>query len=399
MGRSADLELLGQLDVGEPVRPLLDDAPDDATQPRHPTGILPAQTIRALIRDKHIQSIHEIGEDQIQPASIDLRLGAKAYRMRASFLPGADVTVAERIDTLGMHEIDLSGGAVLEKGCVYIVPLMESVALGKRVTGMANPKSSSGRLDVFTRLIADGAIEFDRLRPAYKGPLYAEISPRAFSIVVRQGTSLNQLRLRRGNPSTSDTAMRRLHEEIPLVDAPPGDENIAHGIAVTVDLEGAGADALIGYKARPHASLIDVDKVAHYDPAEFWEPLHAGRHGVLILNPGDFYILASKESVTVPPDHAAEMRAYDILVGEFRVHYAGFFDPGFGYAESGGKGSRAVLEVRSHEVPFVLEDGQVVGRLVYERLTEVPDKVYGTSIGSSYQRQALALAKQFKRPV
>ena len=395
MGRSADV---GQLDVGEPTRPLLAEVPDEAVAARHHTGILPAQTIRALIRDKHIQSIHEIGEDQIQPASIDLRLGAKAYRMRASFLPGADVTVAERIAALGMHEIDLTGGAVLEKGCVYIAPLMESVALGKRVSGMANPKSSSGRLDVFTRLIADGAIEFDRLRPAYKGPLYAEISPRAFSIVVRQGTALNQLRLRRGSPPSSDTAMRRLHEEVSLVDAAPGDENISKGIAVTVDLGGAGKDSLIGYKARPHASLVDVDKVAHYDPAEFWEPLHAGRHGVLILNPGDFYILVSKESVTVPPDHAAEMRAYDILVGEFRVHYAGFFDPGFGYADSGGKGSRAVLEVRSHEVPFVLEDGQVVGRLVYERLTEVPDKVYGTGIGSSYQPQTLALAKQFKRP-
>ena len=279
---------------------------------------------------------------------------------------------------------------------------MESVVLGHRVSGMANPKSSSGRLDVFTRLIADGAIEFDRLRPAYKGPLYAEISPRAFSIVVRQGTALNQLRLRRGSPTSSDTAMRRLHEEVSLVDAAPGDENISKGIAVTVDLAEAkadtGADALIGYKARPHASLIDVDKVGHYNPAEFWEPLYAGRHGVLILNPGDFYILASKESVTVPPDHAAEMRAYDTLVGEFRVHYAGFFDPGFGYADSGGKGSRAVLEVRSHEVPFVLEDGQVVGRLVYERLTEVPDKIYGAGIGSSYQRQTLALAKQFKRP-
>ena len=402
MGRIPDLELLGPLDMAEPAKPLLPDAPDDVGAARHHTGILPAQTIRALIRDKHIQSIHEIGEDQIQPASLDLRLGAKAYRMRASFLPGADVTVAERIAALGMHEIDLTGGAVLEKGCVYIAPLMESVALGHRVSGMANPKSSSGRLDVFTRLIADGAIEFDRVRPAYKGPLYAEISPRAFSIVVRQGTALNQLRLRRGSPPASDTAMRRLHEEVALVDAAPGDENISKGIAVTVDLGGAGpdtsADSLIGYKARPHASLVDVDKVAHYDPAEFWEPLHAGRHGVLILNPGDFYILASKESVTVPPDHAAEMRAYDILVGEFRVHYAGFFDPGFGYADSGGKGSRAVLEVRSHEVPFVLEDGQVVGRLVYERLTEVPDKIYGTGIGSSYQRQTLALAKQFKRP-
>ena len=398
MGHQADPQPMGHLELDEPAQPRLAEEAPDVAAARHRTGILPAQTIRALIRDKHIQSIHEIGEDQVQPASLDLRLGAKAYRTRASFLPGAGVKVADRIEALAMHEIDLTDGAVLEKGCVYIAPLMESLALGKRVSGMANPKSSSGRLDVFTRLIADGAIEFDRLRPAYKGPLFAEISPRAFSIVVRQGTALNQLRLRRGSPPASDTAMRRLHEEIPLVDAPPGDANIAKGIAVTVDLEGDGAAGLIGYKARPHAPLVDVDVIDHYDPADYWEPLRAERPGGLVLNPGDFYILASKEAVTVPPDHAAEMRAYDILVGEFRVHYAGFFDPGFGYADGGGTGSRAVLEVRSHEVPFVLEDGQVVGRLVYERLTEVPDKIYGSTIGSSYQSQGLALAKQFKRP-
>ena len=396
MGQTADADLLGLTDMAETPNPLFPEIKKRTA--KHATGIVPAQTIRTMIRERHIQAIDEIGEDQIQPASMDLRLGAKAHRVRASFLPGAGVRVEDRIVALGMHEIDLSRGAVLEKGCVYIVELMESLSLGKRVSGMANPRSSGGRLDIFTRLITDGADEFDRVRSAYKGPLYAEISPRAFSIVVRAGTRLNQLRLRRGSPPATDTAMRRLHEEVRLVDARPGDENIAKGIAVTIDLRGKGGDSLIGYRAKPHAGLIDVDRVDHYVPRDFWEPVIAESNGRLILNPGDFYILVSREAVTVPPDHAAEMRAYDILVGEFRVHYAGFFDPGFGYEGSDGAGSHAVLEVRSHEVPFVLEHGQVVGRLVYERLTEVPEKIYGAGIGSSYQSQGLALAKQFKRP-
>lgn len=364
----------------------------------YPTGILPSQTLRTYCRDRVIQSVEEIPEAQIQPSSIDLRLGTVAYRVRASFLPGKDTTVADKIASLGMHEIDLSEGAVLEKGCVYIVPCMESVRLGSRVAGIANPKSSSGRLDIFVRLITDGATEFDRVRAAYKGPLYTEICPQTFSIVVHKGISLNQLRLRRGSPLTTDTQLRRLHEAMPLVDGPEGSANIERGIAFSVDLKGDAERALIGYRARHHTDLIDLAKIAYYDPRDFWEPVYAEAGGRLLLNPGDFYILVSREAVTVPPEYAAEMTPYDTLVGEFRVHYAGFFDPGFGHAESGGSGSRAVLEVRSHEVPFMLEHGQVVGRLVYERLTSVPDKIYGVGIGSNYQRQGLQLAKQFKKP-
>ena len=317
--------------------------------------------------------------------------------MRASFLPGDGVPVRDRIATFGMHQFDLTAGAVLEKGCVYIVPLMESVHLGRRLTGMANPKSSAGRLDIFTRLIADGAAEFDTLREGYSGPLYAEVSPRAFSVVVRTGDRLCQLRIRRGSPTASDSATRRLHEEVRLVDGDEAAVDIARGIAFSVDLRGSGERALIGYRAKRHTELIDISCIGHYDPLDFWEPIHAGREAFALLNPGDFYILASREAVTVPPDHAAEMTPYDTRVGEFRVHYAGFFDPGFGFAGSGGAGSRGVLEVRSHEVPFVLEHGQVVGRLVYERLTEVPDKIYGITIGSSYQSQGLRLAKQFRQ--
>ena len=339
---------------------------------------------------------------QLQPASIDLRLSERAYRVRASFLPGAASTVGDKIDAYQMHAVDLSQGAVLERGCVYIVPLMERLNLPARLTGMANPKSSTGRLDIFTRLITDYATAFDRVEAGYAGPLYAEIAPRTFSVLARKGDRLSQLRLRRGSRQYSDNETRRLHDRIPLAATGDGDEiTIAGGVVLSIDLQGADKSGLIGYRARHHTPLIDLSQANHYDAAEFWEPIHRGggeaMHDSLILNPDDFYILASREAVTIPPDHAAEMVPYDTLVGEFRVHYAGFFDPGFGYAGAGGAGTRAVLEVRSHDVPFLLEHGQTIGRLVYEPMTTKPDQVYGLAIGSNYQRQTLALAKQFKR--
>jgi dCTP deaminase len=359
------------------------------------TGILPSQVLREMIARGDITAPAAIAEAQIQPASIDLRLGSKAFRVPASFLPGRDATVAEKLADLSMHEIDLRDGAVLEKGCVYIVPVLEELALPARVSAAANPKSSTGRLDIFTRLITDHAVEFETVAAGYRGPLYTEISPRTFSILVRTGSRLNQLRLRRGTPAASDSAMRRLQNEVGLVHG--ADVDIREGVAVSVDLQ--GGDGLIGYRAKPHAGLIDVDRPASYAIDGFWEPLRATASGPggLILNPDEFYILASKEFITVPLDHAAEMRAYDTKVGEFRVHYAGFFDPGFGHDQVGGAGTRAVLEVRAHDVPYLIEDGQVVCRLVYEALTAVPDKLYGSAgIGSNYQRQGLKLSKHFK---
>jgi len=366
------------------------------------TGLLPSQLLRdAVAQGREILSPQPIDDDQIQPASIDLRLGEIAYRVRASFLPGPRSTVREKLDLLSMHQFDLAKGAVLERDCVYIVPLLEYVSLRKRTSAAANPKSSTGRLDVFARVITDYGTEFDRAREGYKGPLFAEISPRAFSILVRTGSRLVQLRIRRGSPGFSDTALRRLHEEVGLVDGPAGPQTIRNGLAFTVDVAGNKATGIVGFKARRHTDVIDIDRSLHYDPHDFWEPVYAHRsprgEGGIVLDPNDFYILASREAVVVPPDHAAEMLPYDTFVGEFRVHYAGFFDPGFGAAETGGAGSRAVLEVRSHEVPFLIEDGQIVGRLVYERLIARPDKLYGTPIGSSYQRQGLALSKHFKK--
>jgi dCTP deaminase len=347
-------------------------------------------------REGEIAVSIEITPDQLQPASLDLRLGPVAYRVRASFLPGPDATVMEKIRQLDGYEIDIGAGAVLEKGCVYIVPLLESLRLTSGVTGFANPKSSTGRLDVLTRLIADRSGAFDQIDRGYQGPLYIEIAPRTFSIVVRTGTRLNQIRFRRGSPSIAASELQRLHDEGMLLQA----ENLRQTIkekmvGVSIDLERDGPGSLVGYRAKKHTDRIDVDKIGHYDPRDFWEPIHYHRTPGIILNPDDFYILVTREAVRVPPDFAAEMVAYDTTVGEFRVHYAGFFDPGFGWDTSGG-GSKAVLEVRSHEVPFMLEHGQTVGWLRYEKMASRPDRLYGASIGSNYQNQGLALAKQFQ---
>ena len=359
------------------------------------TGILPAQGLEYLVRvTKEIISLDDpIQEDQFQPASLDLRLGAKAYRVRASFLPGKS-TVREKLGELAMHEMDISHGGVLERGCVYIVPLIEHLALRRRMSARGNPKSSTGRLDIFTRLITDYGTEFDNVREQYKGPLYAEVSPRTFSVLVRKGSRLGQLRIRRGNPPASDESMRRLLQQ-QQVDESINEEDIRSGVPVTVDVAGDRTGGLIGYRAKSHAGLIDIDRVRHYEVSDFWEPVLAPKRGGLVLDPADFYILASREAVRVPPNFAAEMIAYDTLVGEFRVHYAGFFDPGFGHADANGSGSRAVLEVRSYEVPFVIEHGQTVGRLTYERLTETPKMLYGAGSRSNYQGQGIALSKHF----
>ncbi len=362
--------------------------------------------IAALAEEGGILTPYPFAPDQIQPASLDLRLGAVAYRVRASFLPGPGATVARRIAELKLHEFAVGDGAVLETGCVYIVPLIESLALPPDIAAAANPKSSTGRLDVFTRVIADETRGFDRVEAGYRGPLYAEISPKTFPVLVRQGARLSQLRLRRGGAVLNAEALRALHARERLVDR--AEAVMGDGVAVSVDLSGrphpnppphAGegkGGGVVGYRAKRHTAVIDVERRAAYEVADFWEPMAARADKSLILDPDEFYILASTEAVQVPPDYAAEMVPFDPLVGEFRVHYAGFFDPGFGYAGAGGLGSRAVLEVRSREVPFILEHGQIVGRLVYEKMLARPDRLYGSGIGSNYQAQGLKLSKHFR---
>lgn len=330
-------------------------------------GILPTQSIRDLAQSGAINSAAPLAEGQIQPASLDLRLGVMAYRLRASFLPGKGRTVADCLTPeLVMHEMPLTHGTVLETGCVYLVPLQEALNLPQSVSVAANPKSSTGRLDVFTRVICDDAQAFDAVPQGYSGPLYVEIAPRTFSILTRPGDRLVQIRFRQGEPSVQSTQ------------------------TVSIDLKG---DGIIGYRAKRHAGMVDLSKIGQHLAKDFWEPLYA-RHGSLVLDPEEFYILASKESVSIPENSAAEMAPVAPEIGEFRAHYAGFFDPGFGLDKVGGRGSRAVLEVRGRDVPFLLRDGQAVARLVFEPLCALPETLYGT-LGSHYQAQGLRLSKHF----
>jgi dCTP deaminase len=356
-------------------------------------GILAGQSIRGLAEAGAITVERPFDADQIQPASLDLRLGTRAFRVRASFLPGPGASVEDKLKPLLLHEIDLSVGAVLETGCVYIVPLMESLRLPADIAAAANPKSSTGRLDVFTRVIVDHTRAFDTIPAGYHGPLYLEISPRTFPILARAGSRLSQIRFRRGEARLDDAALAALHARDGLVFG--GEAVFQDGLALSIDLTG-NADGLVGYRAKRHTGLVDVDRKAGLDLLDFWEPIVERGRRSLILDPDQFYILVSREAVHVPPDHAAEMVPFDPLVGEFRVHYAGFFDPGFGHGPAGGEGSRAVLEVRSHEVPFILDDGQIIGRLVYERMAERPERLYGEGIGSNYQAQGLKLSKHFR---
>jgi dCTP deaminase len=329
-------------------------------------GILPSQAIDALIRHGAITSQTPFDPDQVQPASLDLRLGERAWRVRASFLPGLSRKVTERLKDVAMHQLDLTAGAVFEKGCVYIAELQERLKLPAGIAARANPKSSTGRVDVFVRLLTDHSPAFDDVAAGYDGPMYVEIAPQTFSVLARAGTRLNQLRLKRGEPPHLSTT------------------------SVGVDL----TQPLAGFRGRRHAGVIDLDKEDGHDPRDFWEPLEP-RHGELLLDPGEFYILASKQAVEIPVMQAAEMTPIDPSVGEFRVHYAGFFDPGFGAEETASIGSKGVLEVRSHETPFLLEDGQTVARLVFEPLTERPQRLYGQD-GSHYQGQGLKLSKHFR---
>ncbi len=356
------------------------------------TGVLANQQITDLMDRGIIAADRPFVDGQVQPASLDLRLGTVAYRVRASFLAGKGRRVEDRLEDFEMHRFSLEGGAVLEKGCVYLVPLMERLALPADISAVANAKSSTGRLDLLTRMITDEGTEFDRVSPGYTGPLYAEICPRSFSVLVRPSMRLNQIRFRNGQSVLSDNALGALHAEQTLVTGGPA--VISDGLGFSVDLKPEQGD-LVGYRAKPHTGVIDLDKLGHYAPSEFWEELHSTT-GQIILDPDAFYILVSREAVHIPPDYAAEMAPFLAMVGEFRVHYAGFFDPGFGHDAAGGTGSRGVLEVRCHEAPFVLEHGQIVGRLVYEKMDQSPSQLYGAGIASNYQGQGLKLSKHFR---
>ena len=361
-------------------------------------GIIPCQAIKEMIANGCIKSETDITTSQIQPASLDLRLGNFAYPIDASFLPSG-MSVIDKLAILDQnfekYKIDLTSGAVLEKGRVYLIPLMESLQLPEDIAGFANPKSSTGRLDILTRLIADGNNVFDQIDKGYKGKLYIEVAPRSFSIVVKTGARLNQIRFRIGEQqriATNEWQGLIENGEIYASDEQVKFED-AGLLRFTVDLQAQG---IIGYRAKKHTGRLDLE-IYGYDINDFWEEIRFHKNSSLILDPDEFYILMTREAIAIPPRYAAEMIPYDTRAGEFRVHYAGFFDPGFGYDLSKQKAgsSRGVLEVRSHEVPFLLEHGQTVGWLRYEKLTEVPDILYGQELKSNYQGQSLKLAKQF----
>ncbi len=355
-----------------------------------PKGILPDRKIKQMCNQGLIQATHQITESQIQPASLDLRLGNIAHRVRVSFLTNKQGRITNRIEEFGMHTISIEEGAVLEKGCVYVIPLMESLHLPKGISGVANAKSTTGRLDLLTRLITDHGSEFDRIEDGYNGPLYAEVCPRSFSVFVRQGTLLNQVRFGNGTNQLSEDDYNQICKANGI---DSNKVNIEDGLDFSVDLK--LEDNLVGYKAKQHTGIIDLAKSNNYSPKEFWDPVYSiNQH--IILDPGSFYILASQEEVTIPPGYAAEMTPYIPMVGEFRVHYAGFFDPGFGYRGTGGAGSRGVLEVRCHEVPFLLEHGQKMGKLVFEKMMAEPENPYGSQNYSNYQGQSLKLSRHFK---
>ncbi|OPB31150.1 2'-deoxycytidine 5'-triphosphate deaminase [Bartonella sp. AR 15-3] len=357
-------------------------------------GTLADSDIQVLVNNGTINAICSLDKDQIQPASLDLRLGDKAYRIRASFIPGSNATVIDKLERLKLHEFDLQDGAVLETGCVYIVPLLENLALSKVLSAVASPKSSTGRLDVFTRVISDYTQEFDKICMGYHGPLYLEISPGTFPILVRTGSRLSQLRFRKGHSYLKEVELYELHKNEMLVSDDTPNINDG-GIGISVNLEG-DENGLVGYRGKRHTDVIDVDKSAVAHILDFWEPIYDHGMKEIVLDPHEFYILVSREFIHIPPFCAAEMKPFDPLIGEFRVHYAGFFDPGFGNMEISRKGARAVLEVRNHEIPFILEHGQIIGRLVYERMLNRPLKLYGHDVGSHYQGQGLKLSKHFK---
>jgi dCTP deaminase len=383
----------------EPASSTLFPELEPAFQALHSTGILPSQKIEELIAAGHITARCPIREEQIQPASIDLRLGPVAWRVRAGLLPGAS-TVERKLDQFGYQEVDLERPALLERGCVYIVPLEEELALPPQISARGNPKSTIGRLDVFTRLMADYGVEFDRIPAGYKGRLYVEIVPQSFGIVVHRGLRIYQARFLKGNPRPADSTLKDIDRLSPLVfleDDQPGEANIHNGLRISLDLEGAAGSEIVGYKARRSAPPVELDKVDYFDPNDFWEPLVKPKQRQMIIDPDAFYLLLSKERICVRPEYAAELVPYDPQVGEFRIHYAGFFDPGFGYGAGEINGTPAVLEVRAHGVPFLFADGQTVGRLIFEQLLATPSKIYGPAIGSSYQRQGLSLSKQFRK--
>src|SRR5271168_4410498 len=364
-------------------------------------GVLPSQLLRdAIQREWMVAGTWRIPPESVQPASVDLRLGDYGWALRCSFLPDSDSTVEEKIEGLAFERIDLRDGVTLERDRPYLVPLIEQLRLPAGVRAKANPKSSTGRLDVFTRVLTDRSHRFDEISAGYHGKLYLEVVPRTFAIRVRTGLALNQVRLMSAEARLSDEQLFALHARSPLLylssqPLPQAELSLADGLFLSLDVSGP-ADAIVGYRAKKNSLPIDLTKVGALRWRDYWEPVHPERGGRIVLEPEIFYLLLSAEGVSIPPCYAAEMLAYDPTAGELRTHYAGFFDPGFGYSrDPAARGSRAALEVRARDVSFMVEHRQPVCKLAFERMTEDPDVLYGKDAGSSYQGQQTMLSKHF----
>jgi dCTP deaminase len=373
-------------------------------------GVLPYQALRAAVADGWIRAAVPVADGQFQPASLDLRLGPVASQLRASFLPFRE-TVEDRLraaepadSDLVIDRLSLEAGATLQRGSVYLVPLLESLALPPGLRGRCNPKSTTGRLDIFTRVITDATPRFDEIQAGYQGPLYLEVSPQSFPVRVQAGQSLNQLRLLSGPTLIPDAELAAVYRAAPLLydddDRPiPLERAVFNdGLCMGVDLSGRQTGGIIGYRAHPNPPAVDLARVDHYDPAEFWEPIKRPGRDAYILEANRFYILVSKERIRVPPEYAAEMVVYDAGAGEIRTHYAGFFDPGFGYGDGRVLGTKVVMEVRAREVPFMVYDGQISFKVLFERLAGRTQRLYGVGLPSSYQHQTLTLSKHFHAP-
>ena len=363
-------------------------------------GVMPIQELRKAAAGGMIVSPHSpIPRENLQPASLDLRLGNMAHRLRCSFLPH-NGSVEGRLEDLAMESLPLDRGAVLEINRPYLAPLMEELDLPPDTRARANPRSSTGRMDLFTRIITDGSAQFDNVAPGYRGRMYLEIVSRSFACRIRTGISLNQVRFLRGDPRISgdDLLERHLREPLALLEGGPclfGPGELDGGVPLSVDLAGGGNEnGTVGYRARRNSGLLDLTEAGGNQAGEFWEPVQAEPGRKLVLEPEELYLLASREAMRIPPDLAAEMVALDPRSGEFRTHYAGFFDPGFGYE---GEAARAVMEIRAHDAPFMLEHGQPVCRLEFEEMLAQPEVLYGAGAGSSYQGQGLRLSKYFRQ--
>ena len=380
------------------------DAPLTLDPAEIPAGVFPAQLLRAACAQGWLGSVTSpVPDGNVQPASVDLRLGEVAYSLRCSFLPDDDVPVQAKLEAYALDELSLGDGAVLEVNRPYLVPLMEELRLPAGVRGKANPKSSTGRLDVFTRVVTDGNYRFDEIHAGYVGRMFLEIVPRSFPIRIHPGLCLNQLRLLSGSPRLGDDDIRRIHSQTPLLfsdgEAVPDEKlSVADGLFLRLDLRHEARQGGAGYQARKNRPVLDLSRVGAYEAADYWRPVFPeSGTGSVILEPEEFYLLLSEETVQVPPFLAAEMMAYDPTAGELRTHYAGFFDPGFGFhPDEAATGSAAVLEVRAHDVPFLIEHGQRVCKLSFEHMAAPPDVLYGRAIGSSYQDQDLTLSKHFR---